>query len=90
MSEERFQELEEKLAFFEMTNAELGDEIFRQKKEIDTLTKAHRKLLQRIESLQDTVDQGDQEEGERPPHYLPETCAVTRIKLENRGLKCQI
>ncbi len=63
MSEERFQELEEKLAFFEMTNAELGDEIFRQKKEIDTLTKAHRKLLQRIESLQDTVDQGDQEEG---------------------------
>ena len=69
MSEERFQELEEKLAFFEMTNAELGDEIFRQKKEIDTLTKAHRNLLQRIESLQDTVDQGDQEEGERPPHY---------------------
>jgi uncharacterized coiled-coil protein SlyX len=52
-----------------MINAELGDEIFRQKKEIDTLTKAHRKLLQRIESLQDTVDQGDQEEGERPPHY---------------------
>jgi SlyX protein len=69
MSEERFQELEEKMAFFEMSNAELGDEIFRQKKEIDTLTKAHRKLLQRIESLQDTVDQGDQEEGERPPHY---------------------
>ncbi|MDE0746731.1 MAG: SlyX family protein [Porticoccaceae bacterium] len=69
MSEERFQELEEKLAFFEMTNAELGDEIFRQKKEIDTLTKAHQKLLQRVESLQDTVDTGGQEDGERPPHY---------------------
>ena len=69
MSEERFQELEEKLAFFEMTNAELGDEIFRQKKEIDILIKAHQKLLQRLESLQDTVDQGGQEDGERPPHY---------------------
>ena len=69
MSEERLQELEEKLAFFEMTNAELGDEIFRQKKEIDTLTKAHQKLLQRVESLQDTVDPGGQEEGGRPPHY---------------------
>ena len=43
MSEERFQELEEKLAFFEMTNAELGDEIFRQKKEYSCLTTQYQK-----------------------------------------------
>ena len=39
MSEERFQALEEKLAFVEMANAEMGDEIFRQQQEIEVLTK---------------------------------------------------
>ena len=48
MSEERFQALEEKLAFIEMANVEMGDEIFRQQKEIEVLTKGHQMLLQRI------------------------------------------
>ena len=34
MSEKRFQAMEEKLAFFEMATADMGEEIFRQQKEI--------------------------------------------------------
>ncbi|MCT2530717.1 SlyX family protein [SAR92 clade bacterium H921] len=73
MIEERFEQLEEKLAYIEMANAELGEEIFRQQKEIDALTKAHRTMLERIEILQDTAAEGDVEGGvgqsEKPPHY---------------------
>ena len=73
MIEERFEQLEEKLAYIEMANAELGEEIFRQQKEIDALTKAHRTMLERIEILQDTAAEGGTEggagQGERPPHY---------------------
>jgi SlyX protein len=69
MSEERFQSLEEKLAFVEMANAEMGEEIFRQQQEIEMLTKAHQMLLQRVESLQDTAGQDNEDNNERPPHY---------------------
>ncbi|MDB4076632.1 SlyX family protein [Porticoccaceae bacterium] len=69
MSEDRFEQLEEKLAYLEMANAELGEEIFRQQKEIDVLTKAHRTMLERVEVLQDTTGEGGSEQGERPPHY---------------------
>ena len=73
MSDNRFEQLEEKLAYIEMANAELGEEIFRQQKEIDALTKAHRSMLERIEVLQDTAAEGVTEggigQGERPPHY---------------------
>ena len=69
MSEERFQSLEEKLAFVEMANAEMGEEIFRQQQEIELLTKAHQMLLQRVEVLQDTAGQDNEDDNERPPHY---------------------
>ena len=69
MSEERFQALEEKLAFVEMANVEMGDEIFRQQQEIEVLTKGHQMLLQRIETLQDTAGQDNEDDNERPPHY---------------------
>ena len=69
MSEERFQELKEKLAFVEMASTKMGEEIFRQQQEIEALTKAHQTLLRRLESLQDAADQGDGNNVERPPHY---------------------
>mgnify|MGYP006449226463 CR=1 FL=1 len=65
----KFDQLEEKIAYLEMSNIELNDEIFRQQKDIDSLTKAHRSLLERLETLQDTAAEGDLQEGERPPHY---------------------
>ncbi|MDG0970411.1 MAG: SlyX family protein [Porticoccaceae bacterium] len=69
MNENRFQALEEKLTFIEMANLEMGEEIFRQQQEIETLTKAHQNLLRRIEVLQDTAGQENQQNNERPPHY---------------------
>ena len=67
--EQRFEQLEEKLAYQEMTNAELSDEIFRQQKEIDALTKAHQSMVQRLEALQDVAAEGDGSQNEKPPHY---------------------
>ena len=61
--------MEEKLAFFEMATADMGEEIFRQQKEIEALTKAHQSLLRRIDLLQEFADQDDQDNNERPPHY---------------------
>jgi SlyX protein len=69
MSEQRIQMLEEKLAFIEMANLELEEEIFRQQQEIEVLTKAHQKLLQRLDMLENGVDQGDQSDNSPPPHY---------------------
>ena len=69
MSEKRFQAMEEKLAFFEMATADMREEIFRQQKEIEALTKAHQSLLRRIDLLQEFADQDDQDNNERPPHY---------------------
>lgn len=66
--EQRFEQLEEKLAYLEMNNVELNDEIFRQQKDIDALTKAHRSLLERLETLQDVAAEGELQE-DRPPHY---------------------
>jgi uncharacterized coiled-coil protein SlyX len=74
MDDKRFDALEEKLAYLEMANAQLEDEIFRQQQEIDALTKAHRNMLERIEVLQDSAAESDgigqsAAAGERPPHY---------------------
>ena len=78
MDEKQVQAFEEKLAYLEMANAQLEDEIFRQQQEIDALTKAHRAMLERIEVLLDNaaepsgVGQTDSigaAAGERPPHY---------------------
>ena len=69
MSEQRIQMLEEKLAFIEMANLELEEETFRQQQEIEVLTKAHQKLLQRLDMLENGVDQGDQSDNSPPPHY---------------------
>ena len=78
MDEKQVQAFEEKLAYLEMANAQLEDEIFRQQQEIDALTKAHRAMLERIEVLQDNAAEPSGMEqtdsigaaaGERPPHY---------------------
>jgi SlyX protein len=76
MSETRLQELEEKLAYLEMTNTELSEEIFRQQKEIDALTKAHHNIVERVEQLQDSAAEqsagmgpSGMGQGEKPPHY---------------------
>jgi uncharacterized coiled-coil protein SlyX len=75
MTEKRLQEFEEKLAYLEMANAQLEEEIFRQQQEIDALTKAHRSMQQRVEVLQDRATeqvspgQSSVTQNEKPPHY---------------------
>jgi len=74
MNDQKFAQLEEKLAYLEAANAELSEEIFRQQQEIATLTKAHHQLLERFAELQQS--DSDAVSGskltameERPPHY---------------------
>ena len=75
MSEKRLQEFEEKLAYLEMANAQLEEEIFRQQQEIDALTKAHRSMQQRVEVLQERAaeqvspGQSGVTQNDKPPHY---------------------
>ena len=75
MSEKRLQEFEEKLAYLEMANAQLEEEIFRQQQEIDALTKAHRSMQQRVEVLQERATeqvspgQSGVAQNDKPPHY---------------------
>ncbi len=75
MDEQRFEALEEKLAYLELTNAQLEEEIFRQQQEIDALTKAHRNMLELVEALQDSTSEQNlmgvsgASNGEKPPHY---------------------
>ncbi|MBT5387212.1 MAG: SlyX family protein [Porticoccaceae bacterium] len=75
MDELRFEALEEKMAYLELTNAQLEDEIFRQQQEIDALTKAHRNMVQLIETLQDSASEQNligasgNTNTEKPPHY---------------------
>lgn len=71
--DQRLENLEEKIAYLEMCNAELNDEIFRQQQEIEVLLKGHKSLLDRLQVLQDSAEEGFQSGGsqpmEKPPHY---------------------
>ena len=71
MSSQRLNELEEKLAYLEAGNAQLSEEIYRQQQEISALTKAHHKLIERIDELQQGEKPNSQnsELVEQPPHY---------------------
>lgn len=74
MSHQRLDELEEKLAYMEASNAQLSDEIYRQQQEISALTKAHHQLLERFAELQQAQGEAKANSAasigsERPPHY---------------------
>ena len=74
MSQRRLDELEEKLAYMEASNAQLSDEIYRQQQEISALTKAHHQLLERFAELQQAeaeskANPAGSTASERPPHY---------------------
>ena len=74
MSDDRLDTLEEKIAYLEASNSEFSEEIFRQQQQIAVLTKAHKTLIARLESLEDAESdnangQGGVMSSERPPHY---------------------
>ena len=74
MSDDRLDTLEEKIAYLEASNSQFSEEIFRQQQEIAVLTKAHKTLIDRLESLEDADSDNTSRQGgvigsERPPHY---------------------
>jgi uncharacterized coiled-coil protein SlyX len=65
---ERLEQVEIKVAYLEQANAELGDMVYRQKLEIDSLRQQMAVLLGRIEAAQAQATAYTAEE-EKPPHY---------------------
>ena len=68
MNATQLEQIETKIAFLERANAELGDVVFRQHREIETLRARIVELAARIDAVpSDTAARGP--EDERPPHY---------------------
>ena len=68
MNSNAIEALETKLAFLERASVELGDEVYRQRKELDELRARLAALLSRVDaSSSASADAATAEE--RPPHY---------------------
>lgn len=66
--DERLDQIEIKVAYLEKTNAELGDELFRQRLELEALRERIAVLAGRLEAAQSQPTPYTPEE-EKPPHY---------------------
>jgi uncharacterized coiled-coil protein SlyX len=67
--EKRLEQLEIKVAFLEQANAELSDEVFRRRQEIDALREQLGTLKSRFEAAQAQPATEYTPEQEKPPHY---------------------
>ena len=68
MDQEALEQIQVRIAFLERANAELGEVVFQQQKEIQSLTARVREVLQRLEAAHGGQQERTAEE-ERPPHY---------------------
>ena len=68
MSEERFIDLESRLAHQDQLLSELNDVVTRQQAKIMQLDALCQSLMERVRSMADAVPAGDPGD-ERPPHY---------------------
>jgi len=68
MSEERFIDLESRLAHQDQLLQELNDVVTDQQAKLMQLEELCRSLIERVRSLGDGVSAGDSSD-ERPPHY---------------------
>jgi uncharacterized coiled-coil protein SlyX len=68
MDQETLEQVQTRIAFLERANAELGEVVFEQQKEIRALTARITEVLQRLEAAHSAQDEHPAEE-ERPPHY---------------------
>ena len=68
MTPEALERIETKIAFLERANAELGDVVYRQKKELDELRSRLTGLAARLDAAQEQASQYTLEQ-EKPPHY---------------------
>jgi SlyX protein len=68
MDQETLEQIQTRIAFLERANSELGEVVFQQQKEIQSLTARIRDVLQRLEAAHSAQEERSAEE-ERPPHY---------------------
>jgi SlyX protein len=68
MDTEALERIELKIAFLERANSELGDVVYRQQQEIDSLRAQLAALLARLDAAQ-AEQTAYTPEQERPPHY---------------------
>lgn len=68
LTEKRFCDIEEKLAYQEHVIQELNDVVYQQQKQIDRLELNFQQL---VDKVKDELEAGPSESGvdERPPHY---------------------
>ncbi|HTQ36782.1 MAG TPA: SlyX family protein [Steroidobacteraceae bacterium] len=66
--DQRIEQLEVKVAFLEQANAQLGEQIYRQRQELAALRTRLDGLLERMEAAQ-TQSTAYTPEQEKPPHY---------------------
>ena len=65
---DRLEQVEVKLAYLEESNAQLGEVIFRQQREIDALKRQVESLKDRFGAVQQAPTAYSPED-EKPPHY---------------------
>lgn len=68
MNEDRFVNIESKIAFQENTIKELNDVVCKQQKQIDTLNMTCRQLMDQIKKMSGISSVGDLID-DKPPHY---------------------
>lgn len=69
MAEDRFEQLEFKVAHLEKALQELSDVLYRQQREIEALQARGQLLLEQVQQLEDRGGGGDADSVEIPPHY---------------------
>lgn len=67
--DERLERLEIKMAFLEQANAELSDEVFRRRQEIEAVREQLAALTSRLDAAQAQPLATPASEEEKPPHY---------------------
>jgi SlyX protein len=68
LPDDRFEQLELKLAYLERASQELGDVVYRQQQVLDALGARLERLAEQVRANADISPQYTEEE-EKPPHY---------------------
>ncbi len=69
MEQERFIDIETKIAHQEHTIEQQSEAIYEQEKRIVRLEKAYKRLIERFEGVEGALQVGNPPEEEKPPHY---------------------
>ncbi|MFI4890591.1 MAG: SlyX family protein [Steroidobacterales bacterium] len=68
MNDATLEQIQSKIAFLERANSELSDQLYRQHREIEALTRRLRELADRLNATM-AEERVRSPDDERPPHY---------------------